>query len=76
MLGASQLLQVLIGPISHVLHKKRTGYEYSIWIEFKNGARKRKEHPKISKFTKFESYWFEHKGMVTFKIRLNKRFLF
>ena len=25
-----------------------------------------KEHPKISKFTKFESYWLKHKDMVHF----------
>ena len=30
----------------------------------KNGARHLKEHPKISKFTKFDGYWFKPKGMV------------
>ena len=34
------------------------------WIE--NGARHLKEHPKISKFTKFNGYWFKCKGMVHF----------
>ena len=29
-----------------------------------NGTRRLKELIKISKFTKFESYWFKHKGMV------------
>ena len=43
-----------------------TGYKYSISIELKNGARHLKEHPKVSKFTKFESYWFKRKGMVHF----------
>ena len=32
----------------------------------KNGARHLKEHPKISKFTKFDGYWFKRKGMVRF----------
>ena len=32
------------------------------WI--KNGARHLKEHPKMSKFTKFDGYWFKLKGMV------------
>ena len=36
----------------------------SLWIELKNGACHLKEHPKISIFTKFDSYWFEPKGMV------------
>lgn len=31
-----------------------------------NEACHREEHPKISKFTKFDGYWFEHKGMVHF----------
>ena len=39
-------------------------YKRSILIELKNGARHLKEHPKISKFTKFDSYWFKPKGMV------------
>ena len=34
------------------------------WIE--NGARNLKEHPKISKFTKYDGYWFKRKGMVHF----------
>ena len=33
-------------------------------IELKNGARHLKEYPKISKFTKFDGYWFKPKGMV------------
>ena len=37
-----------------VLNEQGTGYEYL------------KEHPNISKFTKFESYWFKRKGMVHF----------
>ena len=39
-------------------------YKHSISIELKNGARHLKEHPKISKFTKFDGYWFKPKGMV------------
>ena len=39
-------------------------YNHSISIELKNGARHLKDHPKISKFTKFDGYWFTPKGMV------------
>ena len=39
-------------------------YKHSISIELKNGARLVKEHPKISKFTKFDGYWFKPKAMV------------
>ena len=39
-------------------------YKHSISIELKNGACHLKEHPKISKFTKFHGYWFKPKGMV------------
>ena len=39
-------------------------YKHSISIELKNGARHLKEHPKISKFAKFDGYWFKPKGMV------------
>ena len=39
-------------------------YKHSISIELKNGAHHLKEHPKISKFTIFDSYWFKPKGMV------------
>ena len=39
-------------------------YKHSISIELKNGARHLKEHPTISKFTKFDGYWFKPKGMV------------
>ena len=39
-------------------------YKHSISIELKNVARHLKEHPKISKFTKFDGYWFKPKGMV------------
>ena len=59
--------------IGHGLNEQGTGYEhifswyeYSIAIELKNGARHLKEHPKISKFTKFDGYWFKRKGMVHF----------
>ena len=48
----------IIDPISHVLNEQGTGYEHSISIELKNGARYLKEHPKISKFAKFNGYWF------------------
>ena len=48
--------------IGHVLNEQGTGYEYLKSIELKNGARHLKEHPNISKFTKFESYWL--KGMI------------
>ena len=53
--------------ISHVLNKQGTGYEFLQSIELKNEARHVKEHPKISKFTKFESYWFKLKSMVLFR---------
>ena len=39
-------------------------YKHSISIELKNGAHHLKEHPEISKFTIFDSYWFKPKGMV------------
>ena len=39
-------------------------YKHSLSIELKNGARHLKEHPKISKFTKLDGYWFKSKGMV------------
>ena len=39
-------------------------YKHSISIELKNGACHLKEHPKISKFTKFDGYWFKPKGMI------------
>ena len=51
--------------ISHVA-MQGTVYEYLKSIEFRNDARHLKEHPKISKLTKFESYWFKRKGMVCF----------
>ena len=35
-------------------------------IEIENGARHLKEHPTISYFAKFESYWLKRKGMVHF----------
>ena len=47
---------ICVNIISHVPNKQGTGYEYSILIELKNGARYLKDHPKISKFTEFESY--------------------
>ena len=56
--------------ISHVLNEQGTGYEHifssaqKLSIELKNGARHLKEHPKMSKFTKFDGYWFKPKGMV------------
>ena len=43
-------------PIGHVLNEQGTGYEYLKSIELKKEARHLKEHPNISKFTKFESY--------------------
>ena len=39
-------------------------YTHSISIELKNEARHLREHPKISKFTKFDGYWFKPKGKV------------
>ena len=53
--------------IEHVQNEQGTGYEYSISIELKNGAQQLKEHPKISLFANFESYWFKLEGMVCFK---------
>ena len=52
--------------IGHVLNEQGTGYEYLISIELKKGASHLKEHPNISKFTKFESYWLKGKGMAHF----------
>ena len=52
--------------IGHVQNEQETGYEYSISIELKNGARHLKERPKISLFAKFKSYWFKLEGMVRF----------
>ena len=40
-----------------------------IVIRIGNGALHVKEHPKISKFTKFDGYWFKCKAWYTFKIR-------
>ena len=60
-------IQTNIKTISHVLNEQGTGYKYLKSIEFRNEARHLKKHPKISKFTKFESYWFKRKGMVHFQ---------
>ena len=38
--------------------------KHSVSTELKNWARHLKEQPKISKFTKFDGYWFKPKGMV------------
>ena len=56
--------QVLNCTISHVLNEQGTGYKYLKSIELKNGSCHLKDHPKISKFAKFESYWFKRKGVV------------
>ena len=53
--------------ISHVLNEQGTG------TELKNGARHLKEHPKVSKLAKFESYWFKRKGMVQFHKSLKRK---
>ena len=58
--------QELMAPIGHVLNEQGTGYEYLKSMELKIEARHPKKHPNISKFTKFESYWLKHKGMVHF----------
>ena len=50
----------------YTVNEQGTGYEYLISIELKNGSRHLKEHPKISKSAKFESYWIKRKGMVHF----------
>ena len=50
--------------IVNYLDEQGTGYEFSISIDLTKGARHLKEHPKVSKFAKFESYWFKLKGMV------------
>ena len=54
----------IMGKVSYVLisrvqNEQGTGYEYLISIESKNGSRHLKEHAKLSKFAKFESYWFK-----------------
>ena len=46
------------------MNKFSPQYKHSISIELKNGACHLKEHPKISRFTKFDGYWFKPKGMV------------
>ena len=54
-------------PIGLVLNEQGTGYQYSMLIEIlKNLAPHLKEHPKISTFAKFESYWFKIEGIVPF----------
>ena len=45
--------------ISHVLNEQGTGYEYSKSTALINETCHLKGLPKISKFTKFESYWFK-----------------
>ena len=62
----SALARFWLVEIGLIINEQGTEYEYSISIELKNGARHLKEHPKISKFTKFENYWFKRKGMVRF----------
>ena len=52
--------------IGHVLNEQGTGYEYLKSIELKNWAGPLKEHPNISKITKFQSYWLKRNGMVHF----------
>ena len=52
--------------ISHVLNEQRTEYEYFKSIELRKEARHLKEHPKINRFIKFESYWCKRKGMIHF----------
>ena len=43
--------------ISHFLNEQGTGYKYLKSIELKIEGRHLKEHPNVSNFTKFESYW-------------------
>ena len=52
--------------IGHVLNEQGTGHKYLKSIELKNGSRHLKEHPNISKLTKFESDWLKRKRMVHF----------
>ena len=61
--SVSWVVGVIIG---HVLNEQGTGYEYLKSIELKNGSRHLKEHPNISKLTKFESYWLKRKHMAHF----------
>ena len=58
--------------IGHVLKEQGTEYEhifslceYSISIELKMGTSSERA-PKISKFTKFDCYWFKREGIVHF----------
>ena len=53
--------------ISHVLNEQGTGYKYLKSIELKNGSFHLKEHPKLSTFVEFQSYWFQGQGMVHFQ---------
>ena len=39
-------------------------YKHLMSIELKNTSCHLQEHPKISKFTSFDGYWFKPKGMV------------
>ena len=67
--GQRSRLSVMIGKfpsVSHVLNEQGTGYEFLKSIELKNGPLYLKEQLKISKLTKFESYWFKGKSMVPF----------
>ena len=53
--------------ISHVLNKPGSGYEYLNSIELTDMKPVTlKSIPKMSKFTKFESYWLKRKGMIRF----------
>ena len=60
------LLEESYYSIGHFLNEQGTGYLYLKSIELKNGTGHLKEHPKISKFTIFESYWLKRKGTVHF----------
>ena len=61
----SSCIRSIGGALRYVLNVHGTGYEYSIPIEL-NGAHHLKDHPKINKFAKFESFWSKRKGMVHF----------
>ena len=58
---AEEHIQVRMQAISHVLNKQGTEFEYLKLIEFRNEARHLEEHPKMSKFAKFEWYAFKNR---------------
>ena len=51
--------------MGHVLNEEGPRYKFLKSIELKNGHPHLKEHPKNSKYTKFDCCWFKRKVMFT-----------